>query len=339
MISREGTIYLVQVEYQRLVRTKIRTLTISLKEATRNRKLYEKLILKNEDKVMPNPILKGIKANVDIDYYNKQALYDMFTTTKLLSDSCNVENVNLIVGNDRVDANRIIVTYYEKFKRYSTLENNLNTRIRKYNKLNLTDFPIRYMFKNMLKYVAIFILTTGKTFSLPHNLQLKILGKHRSNQTKLYNKVTTVIDWKASIDTLLAIAKDIQPSIYNAYTNKELLRKEFMLNMKPFVYDKIDRPDAPKWVVHSDKDLNFWLILKHKYSTLKDVNSYSITPSNYISPRVVRELGIPRKQSEYMKLVKDVKEIIHTEYLGLRDKIAMLDKYDNKFCINTYDIT
>jgi hypothetical protein len=338
MLSREGTIYLVPVEYQRLVGTKIRTLTARLKDARRNRKLYENLILKYEDKVMPNPILTGVKANVDIDYYNKQNIYDMFTTTKLLSDTNNVANVNLIVGNDRIDKNRIIVTYYEKFKRYVVLENTINTRLRKYAKLDISKWTLRYMFKNMLKYVAIFILETGKSFPLPNVIFLQILGKNKDVQLKKHNKISTTVDWKQSIDTLLAIAKDIQPTIYNDYITKKIVRKDFMYNMKPFLYHKEDRPNAPKWIVHSDKNLNFWLIVKTKYSQLINSNKYSIVPSNYISPRVVRELGIERKQSEYMKLVTSVNEIIESEYLGLRDKIAMLDKYDNKFCINTYNI-
>ncbi len=337
MVSKEGTIYLVPFNYSLLISKKLIMLNDKLSELTRNRKLYEKLVLDNEYDVIPNKILQGIKDKSK-EFYNKHDIYNMFRTTKLLSNSNNVANAETIVSNENNDGDRLILTYYEKFKRYVIKERFILDKIVLYNKLNLSENTLRYMFRNLFKFLSQYILQSMNGISLPHNILLKVVGKYNSDVFKKHKKVNIRINWNESNKTLKAIAENIQPAIYKSYTDGDLKWRQFVQAMKPFMYNKTSRPNAPKWLVHDTTDLNYWLVIMSRYSTLKGIQDYAIVPSNYIAPRVTSKLGIERKQSEFMKLVKKLSDIITTEYLGFRDKLAMLHKYDKDYCYKTYDI-
>jgi len=334
-MAAERTIAAMVEEYNIIVTDKLDLLNTRLASATMNRKLYEKLILKSEEIVCKNKILSTIKANTK-SYYGENDMYYMFKTTKLISNSNNVVNPDVVVYNSNLDYNKLILTQYENFKKYVYSEQLFREKIYKYELLQLSDRTLKYMAKYIFKHIAEFLLSTGKVFPLPYRILLKIIGKRRDIQFKKYGVRKSKVDWNESIKTLIAISKDIAPLIHTAYINKNITRKEFMGQMKPYTYNKDDRPNAPKWIVQDTNEIDFWLTTNTKYSSLNNSQKYVVVPNNGVAIKMGTDLGIERKQSEFMKLVKDKQEIITTNYLGFRDKLAMLAKYDLEFCKEVY---
>lgn len=337
MSKSQGTLLVVE-EYNRLIEAKLLSLNNELDKANRNRMLYQNLILKNEDKVYPNSVIRGINKHKLKSAYTRRAISLMFKS--LISiNTRKIDGAGSLVTNQSED-NREIVSYYTKFRKHAYKETALENKLYLYEQLRLPKSVIKFTFKTMLNYGARYLLL-GNRLQLPNNFSLIIRGKSRK---KVYDKYGVPkklkVDWAKSYETLEAIASshsNITRELLLRYKRKEITRKDFMNSMKPYVYNKTSNPNGKKWIVPDNKDFDFWLIMWSKFSKLDNLDKYHIEPSNYISPAVVSDLGIPRKQSEFMKLVKHVDDIINTKYLGLRDKIMMLEKYDVNYCLNTFE--
>jgi len=325
---------LVPIAYSKVVNGKIKELTVEHESAIRNIKLYEKLVLKNEHNIYDTSVINLIRrtngGKYDIEELNK--IYEKLSVN--ITNRLNPENTKNIVRNFSKIDDKIILTYLLKLKKYIILEASLYNRIRKYKQLNFSEETIRYVVKSMFKHISYKILLNRDGVILPLGIKLRIIGKSLSRKVKLYNNTKLRPDWGESFKTLLAIANEDAHDIYVKYNKGEIKKKEFVEHMKPYVYSK-DNPNGKKWIVYQSRDLNFWLVftIHNKNSNLFD--KYSIVPANGVS--IPAGSNIPRKQSEVIKLMKSVDDIIYTKYLQFRDKIAMIEKFDIEYCKRTFN--
>jgi len=327
-LDKYTTAKLVGFEYTSIINNKIELLKSKLEDATRNRKIYEKLILINKDKVYPNDILSYVS-----DVYHNKKQYNKFKIIELF----NVKNgqyrnkINSILYNNvSNDEFRLIYSYYVNFMEYSILESNLDLKLEKYERLNISSATISYLFKIYFWYISIGLLRSRSKIQLPYNVNIRVYGKNPNNARKKYNNNSVSVDWGESLKVLINIAKEIKPDLYNAYINKNIKKKDFIQSMKPYVYNKELNPNGKKWIVKRDKDFNLWIVIWSRFSNLKNIRNYSIIPTNFIATK-------DRSQIQFANNVKSIDDIITSRELGFRDKLRVLERYDINYCLNTFD--
>ena len=331
---------LVCNEYDRVVKSKLEDIESEIEQVRRNRKLYEQLILRTESKVYPNNVITAIKNHKIESGYHRHKINKMFANLMYSRDNRHLATIELVPNHDEEGLE--ILSQYSNFKEFATREALLETRYELYSSIALSERTLKYLFNTMLKFGARYIFETGERLSLPHNILLRIKGKRRKIKermdkfkSKFYMKKK--IDWNESMKTLIAIGEELAPELTSRYNERRINKREFIQEMKPYVYNKDTNPDGKRWLVDDNKEHDFWLVIDDTFCNLDGMKDYKIEPSNYISPKVVNDLGIPRKQSEFMKTVTCVHDIIDTEYLGMRDKIMMLEKYDLDYCLKTFN--
>ncbi len=327
----DSTAKCVGIKYIDILNDKINNLKLKLDNATRNRKIYEQFILKCEKDVHSNSILDYVKSKNAGIYksYNKfklSELYklyvDKFNTSKFL-----IHNIP-IKGVIRDEQNKLIFSYYYNFMKYAISENDLDLEIEVYENLTFSPSFISLIFRLYFKHIGLLLLNKGNSYSLPFKILLKIVSKNASLSEVKYHKIRNV-DWKASLDTLLSISKDIKPNIYKSYINKNINKKEFIQSMKSYTYNKIDNPTGKKWIVKRLKDYNLWLVLISRYSNLTEFKNYNIVPTNFI-------INKTKSQIDFTDNANDIDEIITSKLLGFRDKLRALERFDLTYCMNTF---
>lgn len=126
-------------------------------------------------------------------------------------------------------------------------------------------------------------------------------------------------DWDESLNTLLAIVKEVDPELHNSYIDKIITKKQFIQESKKYVYNETN-PNGKKWLVRRDDDGAVWFIW-NKPMWLQNYQLYSFTPTNYIHTP-------SRSQNEYVKTMTSVDEAINDSRLGNRDKLNIIYRFD-----------
>jgi hypothetical protein len=342
MRIKDSLLVRIPLEYNRLINNKIVKLEEEIISANRNIRLYEKLVLKNASKIFDHSITNMI-GRIDGGEYDVEEVNIIYSKLGVgLSNRANSKDTTTIVSNFSKENNKIILTYLLKLKKFIILYDNKKQRLTRYKKLVLSDVTLRYIVKHIFKHIQFYIFKTRIGFTLPNGITIRIIGKSISHSEAKTGRKLQKPDWVESLNTLKAIAKEEQLDIYNKFINKDISKSEFITLMKPHVYSS-DNPNGKKWIVFRERDLNFWLVfftlLKFKGVNRDNLglSEYSITPTNGISLAVVKDLGIERKQSELIKLMKSVDDIIETGYLGFRDKLRMIETFDMQYCKDTFN--
>jgi hypothetical protein len=131
------------------------------------------------------------------------------------------------------------------------------------------------------------------------------------------------IDWIESMKCLEDIANNDVDSakLLQQYKNKRITKQQFINRMKPYTYTT-DKPDKPKWLVSRlDEDKPFIHWSRYK-CIVRNSRYYGFVPTNFVHNET-------RRQSDFIKSVKNKEEIITTPLLGLRDKLFGILKFDS----------
>ena len=180
-------------------------------------------------------------------------------------------------------------------------------------------------------------LLKGHTINLGFSTGFISIIKKKRN-IKIEGDTIKGVNWGDSLKELMILAKEQEVqglhTLYTDYVNKDITRNELILKMKPFTYKKYCDSKLPKWVVNRTND--YMPFLHWSKGTAKNMYGYSLTPCNYIHTDRDTTQNLGRSQDEVVKNAKSIDDIIDNEYIGLRDKLMMLCRYDSNY-INTFD--
>lgn len=332
----ENVLSRVTYAYKKHIKYMLNDLDTKFKEFSKNRELYEQLIINNADKVYSNPVLKTILNHRKGVIYSTADIEELFPNKDTRYKITNNKEFITYVASPSEENNILIPNMYTNFKKFVIFEHNTIQKIKEYQAMDIGYSTLFYLVSNLFKLAGKYILVNRAGISLPHRIILSIKGKSRLRNKIKYNRNIKKIDWNESFNTLKAIAKEDKPDIYNLFETDKIVKNKFIDMMRPYVYNKYNNPNGKKWLVTDDKEWDFWVIISHKYSKLPNLHKYNIVPSNYISPSVTDKLDIPRKQSEFAKLTEYPEDVIDTEHLGMRDKLRMLERYYSQYCFTTF---
>lgn len=339
MLNTEGTLYKVSIEYNRLISEKIDKLNLQLVDVIRNREMFEKLILKYSSSVYKNPVLDHISKMHNSDFkhkYNKFKIEELYKNIQL-ANNCGhnkvvVKNIQLVT-NYTDDNLKIIVNYYDSFKKCCILESTLILRIERYELLNINGVAIRYLFKNIFLYASYELFRSDKYLGLTNFIFIRITGKDRRKLRARFGTGNNKVNHGESFNTLKAIAKEDAPDIFNRFNTREIKKDQFIREMKPYVYSN-DNPNGKKWIVFDNKDFDFWLTIFTKFSNVEGVQHYNIVPTNYISPEVCKD---GKRDYKYvLSILKTGEDIITSKLLGFSNKLRLLERHYTEYCLNTF---
>jgi hypothetical protein len=212
-----------------------------------------------------------------------------------------------------------ILDYYNIFIKNTNLKIETERLLSVYNVMNL---PYN-VYHEILKYLNIEvtrqILTGGSYYFSGKVGYLHIILRTRRADT-------LQIDCKASLDNLKALAKEKDINLYNKFVNKEIFKKDFIKQMKPYAYNK-EHPERDKWITYYT-DTVYPHIQWSKYtSNVKTKNFFKFVPSNYINTP-------NRSQIEFSDNAKTADEIIESISLGLRDKLFIYMRFNTTASLN-----
>lgn len=326
----------VVLGYTKYINVILKDLDEKFVEFSKNRDMYQKLIIKNADKVYANPTLKTILAHREGVIFSTRDIEDLFPNAETRYSLSIKDEFKDIVASVEPGDNILIPNMYAQFKKYVIFEHNTILKIKEYQKISISNRSLYNLTSSIFRIASKYILTSKSGITLPNKITISVKGKSRLRNKIKYGRNINKIDWNKSFMTLLAIAEQDQPLIYDAYRNKRIVKNQLIEQMRPYVYNKHTNPTGKKWLVNDGKEFDFWIVINHKYSKLANLFKYNIVPSNYISPSVVDKLEIDRKQSEFAKLTEYPEDVIDTEHLGLRDKLRMLERYYLPYCFKTF---
>lgn len=179
----------------------------------------------------------------------------------------------------------------------------------------------RELFTKILKefnfQISKYILGSGYSYSLGFNVG-SIVIREKERQT-INNK--TAVNWKESLLELEKIADREARHILSDYKHKLINKYKFIELMKPYTYDKNERPNAPKWIIYHEEPFSYWWYWDKNHCNIPNKTLYSFTPANYIH-------NPTRSQNDFLKTVKCKEDILNSTELGPRDKLQALLKFD-----------
>lgn len=335
MRPKNSIMYLLPHFYRIIIKKKISAIEDELKTVVKSRLMYEQLILKNESKVFPNKILNHLKQHAGEPYTAKEAdklfkkvsLHAVDTLTRSDDDAS-------IISNHKNEEQNIILIYYDKLKKFITLEIYLSMDLVKYKQLSINDTTLRYLTASWFKMAAKRLLTNGKNLVFPHKINMFVKGKYKSFARVKYGNTKERVHWGNSYDTLKAIAERDAPIIYKRLKDKIITRSQFIIDMKPYVYN-LTSSNRPKWIVKGGTDFNLWLIAYSRYSELGNARHYSIVPTFYMSASL-EDLGIERNKKAFYSTITSRDDIVHSSKIGFIDKLRMLEQFDMEYCLDTF---
>lgn len=176
------------------------------------------------------------------------------------------------------------------------------------------------------KKIARYLLTGGE-----YNLGFDIgaIGiRYKSRFNSSYG-IRKTINWGESLKTLKLYAENHNEETRNwlkEYNDKCILKKEFIDRMKKYTFSN-DNPKGGKWLVYYTTDYNliwWWNKYRYRKGFKKD---YCFIPNNYIYTK-------DRSQNAFLETITKNEDIIDSDLLGNRDKLAMLKRFDNTYYLN-----
>lgn len=332
-----NTVQYITLEYNRILNTKLDSIKDELISIERNLRINANIIIKYENTVYPNDIVEYVKEiKLGNASYNKYKINSLYRTaeskelrnvlfSKSLYEAYLINNTlhNLIPirykSQDNIENVNSIASAYINFYKYVIKYHRLHEQLIKYEKIQLPIFVINRFIKLYFIYASRFILRFREAkLALPHNIYIYVYGKSRKNDKTKKLKV----NWGETNRNLKELSKTIDYNLYDEYNNKRITKSEF--------YDRIvPQLNGIKYHKYLDKDVNHWLIVNSKFSSINGVNDYGITPTNFVENKT-------RSQIDFANNAKNIDEIIVSNHLGFRDKIRILERFDMDFCKRTY---
>lgn len=198
-----------------------------------------------------------------------------------------------------------------------------------YRKLNFKRKTYKDILYEYHKRLAINIIK-GEVYNLGNHLgKIEVVKKKRNYRDKYNNKI---VNWKESLDELIRLAgtKKESDAILKRYEAKEINRKQFIEQMKPFVYSP-DTPDLPKWHIYYVDHYYPMFVWHHNNTAVANAQMYSFYPTNHIQIKNEEGKFSQISVSETMT----IEEILETDGLGNRDKMNCIFRKD-KFYFKEY---
>lgn len=330
-MKEDNTVYKVADEYSRLISSKLEKLELDLADASKHRLMYEALIIINSNNIYSNNALiyiNDIRSNKGIYIINK--LRKAFNINSTINVDLQLDTYlnSIVTGSIQNDEAKIIKMYYKLFYKNAVKEILLNERICKYKRYSFDKNLIMYLFREYFKYVGHELLrfNNHEFYTLPKDVMIAVKGKSKIKHGEKYGYKRKV-DWGSSFRTLKVIANNNYPDILKRYTDNIIKKNEFIKEMSKYTYNEKTNPNGKKWLVYSNLDSNFWLVIRSRFSNLSGIRNYNIVPTNFIENKT-------RSQIDFTNEVKSVEEIITSNLLGFRDKIRAIERYDYSYLLN-----
>jgi len=311
----------VIAEYNTVLKQEIATLEDKIEINQRSVLTYGKLILNRSSEYRRNRVADYIAEVLSDD--TKE-----FNRTRLQRAYVGLDLTDILYPKDKTEANRVLTAFFGQFKEAGYILTESKEELENIKLQKLDDTIIGLLFREYSKEMGRQMLLNGTTYPLGHGLTLNIKSKHREGRVKI-GKSRQKPDWGKSFKLLQILLEDINPDLLERYKTKQINKAQLIYDSKPYMYNAKDNPKAPKWLVYDDKDFDFWLVLRTYSSKLKNKDYYSVTPVNFVANET-------SSQSDFLKEVTNINDIINTSQLGFRDKLVMLEKYDISHCLTHY---
>ena len=101
-------------------------------------------------------------------------------------------------------------------------------------------------------------------------------GKIYLKAKPVYNKV---MDRGKSRVLLIKLATTLAPHLLKQHT-KGIYMAKLVKDMKPYVYNKQERPNAPKWICFKTKEIEVWYHWSRRGINMPNAKMYAFRPTN-----------------------------------------------------------